>query len=233
LDLHRDLIANVDDRAVVKATGRPVEELVGRLEAGESTAKVADGRPLDLVAALEFSALGDASSEGGSLVQRSPGRPALEKVLTPASLSGLLPGASRVALLSLSAGLLQIFDFWEASHEAAQEADDLGERRFSAYWHGIAHRREPDPGNASYWFRRVGAHPLYAELAMAAGAVLAETEEGSLAARLAGAGGWNPSAMIDLCTTARPGTAREALARRLQRLELGLLLAATARAAAD
>ena len=148
----------VDGRAVVKATGRPVDELVGLLEAGEPAANVAGGRPLDLVAVLEFAALGDASSEGCSLVQRPPGRPRLEKALTPSGLSGLFPGASKVGLLALSAGLLQVFDFWDASHEAAQEADDLGERRFSAYWHGIAHRREPDPGNASYWFRRVGAH---------------------------------------------------------------------------
>jgi hypothetical protein len=233
LDLLRDHIKIVDGRAVVKATGRPVDELVGLLEAGEPAANVAGGRPLDLVAALEFSALGDASSEGCSLVQRSPGRPRLEKALTPAGLSGLFPGASKVGLLAVSAGLLQVFDFWDASHEAAQEADDLGERRFSAYWHGIAHRREPDPGNASYWFRRVGAHPLYPELAKAAGPALAEHGDDDLAARLAGAGRWNPSAMIDLCTASRPGAARASLARRLQRLEMGLLLAATARAAAD
>ena len=67
-------------------------------------------------------------------------------------------GPSDGLRLALAAGLLQIHDFWDASHEAAQEADDLGERDFSAYWHGIAHRREPDAGNASYWFRRVGRH---------------------------------------------------------------------------
>ena len=33
--------------------------------------------------------------------------------------------------------------------------------------------------------------------------------------------------MIDLCTEARPGTPRETLARRLQRLEMWLLLEAT------
>jgi hypothetical protein len=233
LELLQDRIEIVGDRAVVRATGLAVDELVGRLEAGEPTAKVADGRPLDLVAALEFSALGDASSEGCSLVQRPPGRPGLERALSPSGLAGLFPGASRVALLTLSAGLLQIHDFWDASHEAAQQADDLGERRFSAYWHGIAHRREPDPGNASYWFRRVGSHPLFPELAEAARPTLAEYGDDGLAVRLAGGGRWNPSAMIDLCTASRPGTARASLARRLQRLELGLLLAATVRAAAD
>ena len=38
-------------------------------------------------------------------------------------------------------------------------------------------------------------------------------------------GGWNPSAMIDLCTGARAGSPEETLARRLQRLEMQLLAA--------
>ena len=46
-------------------------------------------------------------------------------------------------------------------------------------------------------------------------------------ARSLGRGAWNPSAMIDLCTGARPGSDQEILARRLQRLEMQLLLDAT------
>ncbi len=118
-------------------------------------------------------------------------------------------------------------DFWDASHEAAQKADDLGERDFSAYWHGIAHRREPDPGNASYWFRRVGRHPLFPSLAEAARPLLERQGDASLTGRLLSGGGWNPSAMIDLCSEAKSGTPRESLARRLQRLEMWLLLEAT------
>jgi hypothetical protein len=40
-------------------------------------------------------------------------------------------------------------------------------------------------------------------------------------------GGWNAMAMIDLCSQARPGSPREDFARRLQRLEMWLLLEAT------
>jgi hypothetical protein len=126
----------------------------------------------------------------------------------------------------MAAGLLQVFDFWDASHEAAQRADDLGERDFSAYWHGIAHRREPDPGNAAYWFRRVGRHPLFAPLAEAAATLLDAYSEKAPISRLP-SGGWDAMAMIDLCTQAKAGTPLEALARRLQRLEMWLLLEAT------
>jgi hypothetical protein len=121
--------------------------------------------------------------------------------------------------------LLQIHDFWEASHEAAQQAGDLGESSFSAYWHGLAHRREPDAGNAAYWFRRVGRHSLYTQLAEAAIPVLANS---ALADRVVRKGAWDPHAFIDACTSARHGHEEERLARRLQRLEMAILLDATA-----
>jgi hypothetical protein len=128
----------------------------------------------------------------------------------------------------LSAGLLLLHDFWVASHEAAQQADDLGERRFSAYWHGIAHRREPDAGNAAYWFRRVGRHSIFPPLGEQAKPLLEEHGDAALTARILGQGGWNPMAMIDLCTQTASGTHHETIARKLQRLEMQLLLDATA-----
>jgi hypothetical protein len=120
--------------------------------------------------------------------------------------------------------LLQIYDFWDASHHAAQQADDLGERSVSPYWHGIAHRREPDPGNASYWFRRVGRHPVFAELAEAA-LPLIEANEPTLSGTLLPRGAWDAFAFIDYCTGARAKSLPLALA--LQRLEMILLLGAS------
>src|SRR5207302_1768210 len=143
------------------------------------------------------------------------------------AMSRLLPGASRQSRLALAAGLLQIHDFWEDSHEAAQQADDLGERSFSAYWHGIAHRREPDVGNAAYWFRRMGRHPVFHLLAGAWEPLVGEA--GGEASRLIRQGAWDPFAFVGYCDTAKAGSAEEDLARRIQRTEMILLLDATAR----
>ena len=204
----------------------PVAEIIGRLEAGES-AGISELAAADLLASLAFAALGGDDALGPALVQQAPPRPRLETALEEPAIAQLLPDSNRPARLALAAGLLQIHDFWDPSHEAAQAADDLGERRFSAYWHGIAHRREPDAGNAAYWFRRVGRHAIFGPLAQAARPILEGHGEDRWTARLAGRDAWDPQAMIDLCTGARPGSDQEILARRLQRLEMQLLLDAT------
>ena len=175
-----------------------VAGLIEQLERGgdsASVAKVMELGPADVVAAVAFDALGDDDSEGLMLVQTAPRRPALERALSANALSSLWPRAEEPRLLGLSAGLLQIHDFWDASHNAAQRADDLGERSVSAYWHGIAHRREPDAGNASYWFRRVGRHPVFVELAAAAEPLI-ELADLSLVATLLPRGAWDPNAFI-------------------------------------
>jgi hypothetical protein len=194
------------------------------------------GKPLELVAReLELppdqliTALGEAGLIGDApaLVQHAPLHPRLRDSLTDQALAPLFPNASKPDLLGLSAGLLLIHDFWDASHDAAQRADDLGERFASAYWHGIAHRREPDPGNAAYWFRRVGKHSIFPDLATLAKARMAESPGVESAGRLIAGGVWNPLAMIDLCTDAKPGSPAESLALALQREEMRLLLKAS------
>ncbi len=226
-----DRLTMTAGEAVLRKGSAPVAGLVARLQAGEAPAKMisASGlEPANLVAALAHAALGGADSEGPRLVQSRPRMPSLAPALAEAAWLPVFPPAPHRARLALAAGLLQIHDFWDASHNAAQEADNQGERDFSAYWHGIAHRREPDAGNAAYWFRRVGKHPVFGPLARSAQPVLEEHGDTQLAGRLLGNGaGWNAMAMIDLCTEARPGSPTEALARRLQRLEMWLLLEAT------
>jgi hypothetical protein len=218
------------NRQRLRSEGSAVSDIIARLEFGElpgAVVRTGAMAPADVVAALAYDALGGDDSRGLPLVQGKPRSPRLERALSEPAWVAVFPGAASRSRLTLAAGLLQIYDFWDASHEAAQRADDLGERDFSAYWHGIVHRREPDPSNAAYWFRRVGRHPLFTPLAHAARPLLDAHGDASLTARLISGGTWNASAMIDLCTEAKPGTPLETLARRLQRLEMWHLLDAT------
>src|SRR5260221_12612843 len=64
----------------------------------------------------------------------------------------LFPGAH--APQAALAGLYLYFSCRDEAHEVAQ-ADSSAD---GSYWHGILHRQEPDAGNASYWFKRVGRH---------------------------------------------------------------------------
>jgi hypothetical protein len=206
-------------------------EVLDRLNAGAGPAQVCRDLSLDpagCAAALGRAALGsDDPADWPALTQSRPRRPWLAPALGPEACAELFPGAAQPARLALAAGLLQIHDFWDASHQAAQQADDLGERAFSAYWHGIAHRREPDAGNATYWFRRVGRHPLFGRLIQEARPLL-EAHQAELPPALSkSTTAWDPFAIIDLCTSARAGSARAALALELQRLEMSLLLEAT------
>lgn len=41
---------------------------------------------------------------------------------------------------------------WDAAHQIAQDIDDTT----GAWIHAYLHRKEGDPGNAGYWYRRAG-----------------------------------------------------------------------------
>jgi len=119
------------------------------------------------------------------------------------------------------AGVWLLHNYFDESHSISQEIETTD----GSYWHGILHRREPDYGNAKYWFRRVGDHPVFTD--MAAGARRIATTEAtadSHASFLATDGLWDPYRFIDLVEKVARGKSQAGeLCLQAQRLEWQLL----------
>jgi len=114
-------------------------------------------------------------------------------------------------------GLWLYFDGFDESHGIVQDLESSE----ASYWHAILHRREPDPGNASYWFRPVSAHPVF-------GLLRQEVEKLQAAQAkqwLPLSPRWSPMAFVDLVEEARtePGSEKELFAKQVQLLEWQLL----------
>ncbi len=117
--------------------------------------------------------------------------------------------ASAAVAEAARAGLYLYAGFWNEAHETAQAIDTPD----GSYWHAIVHRQEPDAGNSSYWFRRVGRHATFPALAKRA----AEIDP-------AFSGQWDPDAFIDYCEKAvRQGGDLEQRAIVIQQAEWELL----------
>lgn len=132
---------------------------------------------------------------------------------------------------ALRAGLLLMNDFFDASHSCSQSMEG---HPHADYWHAILHRREPDYGNAKYWFRHVGRHAIFEELARCV-STLFDSAAGSLTGklerwrpRLITAGGWEPFVFVDLCQTAASDAELRSWCEQVQFTEMLLLLAVTA-----
>lgn len=131
------------------------------------------------------------------------------------------PAQERLRQLTIAplalAGLWLYFSCFDECHEIVQ---DLGSAEASL-WHAILHRQEPDSGNAAYWFRRAGNHPIFPALCEAAGQVVALRPE----AEFRTGGKWDPFSFIMFCERARqqPGSSQEQAALEIQLAEWQLL----------
>ena len=107
--------------------------------------------------------------------------------------------SSRLQPLLRSAALLW-HDHLDPSHTISQGI----ETPEGSWLHGIMHRREPDYGNAKYWFQRVGRHEAFPKLAERATDLLSECGDSFFEE-----GKWDPSAFIDECEAAGQGNDEE------------------------
>jgi hypothetical protein len=124
------------------------------------------------------------------------------------ALRARLTAATAALPRACAAGLWLRFEFLDESHAISQETETAD---FN-FWHAIMHRREPDPSNSKYWWRRVGAHPVLAQLRERAPEV--------------GYTFTTPEAFVDFCERVRgSGSAEEETAKRVQQLEWDLLFA--------
>jgi hypothetical protein len=146
------------------------------------------------------------------LPELGPGTPneSARAALQSLRVESLFPALrDREAAMGCLSGLWLYHDFLDESHTISQDLPGW----FGSWWHGIMHRREPDPGNAAYWFRRVPSNPVFEVLAIDA------VDLGSLEKL-----GWDPFAFIDLCEQERgSGSETEALCRQVQLRESQLL----------
>ncbi|MFO0976726.1 MAG: hypothetical protein U0996_10035 [Planctomycetaceae bacterium] len=185
-----------------------------------------------LTASPEIASL-PAAFETMRLSEVGPGRSSLRFAPLNNALRSVVKtlGLSAYAQKCVEAGILLHHDFLDESHAVSQTLEGVGSPATADYWHGIMHRREPDAGNASYWFRRVGSHPALQSLGQNLIAWLTELQVSEAVLRLAETvlskrTAVDPYRLIELSQSAlkNPGSDVELTVKHIQNLEVFNLL---------
>ncbi len=153
------------------------------------------------------------------LAPLGPGKPHQEVRDRLESLGTAFPASVNRDLATASlAGLWLTFNFLDESHTISQELHTAE----GSYWHALMHRREPDFSNSKYWFRRVGTHPVFEPLRIAAAGLAASAP--APAGFLARQASWDPFRFVDLCEASHDEKAPcHELCLQIQRAEWELL----------
>ena len=165
------------------------------------------------------------------LVPKSTWRNELSDELLALSLEELFDGESLKDEIfggAIKSGLLLWNDALDDSHDISQGLRN----NTGSYWHGIMHRREPDYGNAKYWFGRVGTHPIFPKLRERAIAIAKEVQNPSdtlaqITQTIENELHWDAYQFIDWCQAAEnePSSDATQFLQQVQAAEIKLLLA--------